>query len=224
MSKAPPASRLSNASAPGGDHLGIRLTGLPGTSRLISVVVLATLIMLGTAVGASGAIGPTLNVAPYSAEVAVGTFQYYGYGWADCGPVRLTLNTGALIAVDTPDRAGEIHGSFAAPSALGTYTLVATPNSISPGCSPQEGTFAVRPPSPTLVVDPPNNLAPGQEGNVEGSDWESCGGIRIALGATTLATYPPRHRLSPWRVHRPIHPETLRGDSHRCFNYLAGLL
>ena len=90
--------------------------------------------------------------------------------------------------------------------------------------APQEGTFAVRPPSPTLVVDPPNNLAPGQEGNVEGSDWESCGGIRIALGQTTLATYPPGTGYLRGEFTAPSTPKTLRGDSHRCFNYLAGLL
>ena len=164
-----------------------------GLARLASVVVVGSLILLATAVDASGAMDPTLSVSPTTATPGE-TVHYSGTGWTDCGTVTITLNTGAPIAVNNPV-SGAISGSFAAPAPTGAYTLIATPTSNTPSCSPQQATFSVvAPPGPpSLIVTlagSPVSALPGQTLEFEGGGWETCGAVRVALGTTTIATFP----------------------------------
>ena len=161
-----------------------------GLTRLVGAVVAASLISLGTAVEASGATDPTLSVSRTTATPGE-TIQYSGTGWTECGTVTVTLNTGTVIAVDTPVD-GAISGSFVEWSD-GMYTLTATPASSSSSCSPQDATFRVD--TPGLGISLPGTetsevVVPGQAMGYSAVGWEACGVVTVTLGTTTVATFP----------------------------------
>jgi hypothetical protein len=182
-----------------------------GLARLTSVVVLEYLVLLATTVSASGATDPTLSVSPTTATPEE-TMQFTGYNWTNCGGVTVSLNGRPIAGFGNTN--GFIGGDFAAPSVTGTYTLIATATSTSPGCSSQRATFTVvaappsGPPSLFVTVGPfsPPPAIPGQPMDFVGGDWANCGAITVALGPTTVATFPSG---SPSIIGRFAAPSTL---------------
>jgi hypothetical protein len=106
------------------------LTLRGGLTRVACVVAAGSLVMLGTAVEASGATDPPFSVSPTTAMPGE-TITYTGTGWRDpgvCGNTRveLTINPGDIsLGSMSVGPTGNWSGTFLAPTAPGAYTLTA---------------------------------------------------------------------------------------------------
>ncbi len=134
-----------------------------GLSRLASVVVVAGLIVFGTAVEA-GAADPPFSVDPTTAMPGE-TITYTGTGWRDpmCLDliVLLTINPGNIPAGLTGVKAtGDISGTVTAPTAPGAYTLTAVDRSGSPNACTDVAAFEVV--APTTTTTAPTTTVPGE--------------------------------------------------------------
>lgn len=162
-----------------------------GLARLASVVVVASLVMLGTAVEASGATDMTFFVSP-GVGLPGQTLGFEGQGWESCGTVSVFLDTTASGSATTgstiatfPAGSTTISGKFTAPSTPRTYTLNAHSTSAPPGCN-LTASFIVAVPA-TLSLSP-TAATPGQIIHFTGAMHSGCIPFVAHLGTTLIPT------------------------------------
>jgi hypothetical protein len=126
-----------------------------GLSRLVSVVVVASVTLLGAGVEASGADPQTLTVSPTTVMPGE-TITFSGTGWVGCSfvTVHLIVDPGADNVANVPfsQTTGNISGTFTAPTTPGSYTVTGSTNPGDVNCSATAAFDVVAPTSPTTTT------------------------------------------------------------------------